>query len=53
MTTIKITPEQLMTVSEPFKHAQQTIAQMNSQLTMQISFISTIMGWYNEATVLL
>ncbi|MBY7736396.1 WXG100 family type VII secretion target [Paenibacillus polymyxa] len=36
MTTIKVTPEQLMTVSKQFELAQQTATQMNSNLVQQI-----------------
>ncbi|MEK4993103.1 WXG100 family type VII secretion target [Listeria sp. FSL L8-0308] len=39
MTTIKVTPEQLITVSKKFELAQQTAMQMNSQLSQQISFM--------------
>ncbi len=39
MTTIKVTPEQLITVSKKFELAQQTVMQMNSQLLQQISFM--------------
>ncbi|MEE4566705.1 WXG100 family type VII secretion target [Paenibacillus polymyxa] len=37
MTTIKVTPEQLMSVSKQFELAQQTVTQMNSNLVQQIS----------------
>ncbi|KYG92794.1 WXG100 family type VII secretion target [Paenibacillus jamilae] len=37
MTTIKVTPEQLMAVSKQFELAQQTATQMNSNLVQQIS----------------
>ncbi|MDN4086178.1 WXG100 family type VII secretion target [Paenibacillus polymyxa] len=37
MTTIKVTPEQLMTVSKKFERAQQLVTQMNSNLVQQIS----------------
>ncbi|MCP3794702.1 WXG100 family type VII secretion target [Paenibacillus sp. CH40] len=37
MTTIKVTPEQLMTASKQFELAQQTATQMNSNLVQQIS----------------
>nr|WP_238808336.1 WXG100 family type VII secretion target [Paenibacillus sp. EKM212P] len=39
MTTIKVTPEQLITVSKKFELAQQTAMQMNSQLLQHISFM--------------
>ncbi|MGW9526792.1 WXG100 family type VII secretion target [Paenibacillus terrae] len=39
MTTIKVTPEQLMSVSKPFELAQKTATQMNNQLTQRISFM--------------
>ncbi|MFK4342345.1 WXG100 family type VII secretion target [Paenibacillus sp. RC62] len=39
MTTIKVTPEQLITVSKQFDLAQKTAIQMNSQLMQQISFM--------------
>ncbi|OMF51010.1 WXG100 family type VII secretion target [Paenibacillus peoriae] len=37
MTTIKVTPEQLMTASKQFELAQQTATQMNNNLVQQIS----------------
>ncbi|MBP1311003.1 uncharacterized protein YukE [Paenibacillus sp. 1182] len=37
MTTIKVTPEQLMTISKQFELAQQTATQVNSNLVKQIS----------------
>ncbi|WP_235332168.1 WXG100 family type VII secretion target [Paenibacillus terrae] len=37
MTTIKVTPEQLISISKKFKLAQQTATQMNSNLVQQIS----------------
>ncbi|MBU9705343.1 WXG100 family type VII secretion target [Paenibacillus sp. AK121] len=37
MTTIKVTPEQLMTISKQFELAQQKVTQMNSILIQQIS----------------
>jgi WXG100 family type VII secretion target len=37
MTTIKVTPEQLTTVSKKLEQAQQLVAQMNSNLVQQIS----------------
>ncbi|WP_179032412.1 WXG100 family type VII secretion target [Paenibacillus kribbensis] len=39
MTTIKVTPEQLITVSKKFDLAQQTVMKMNSQLSQHISFM--------------
>ncbi|MGM1022727.1 MAG: WXG100 family type VII secretion target [Bacillota bacterium] len=39
MTTIKVTPEQLIAVSKKFELAQQTAMQMNSQLSQHISFM--------------
>lgn len=39
MTTIRVTPEQLITVSKQFDLAQKTAIQMNSQLMQQISFM--------------
>ncbi|WP_179031869.1 WXG100 family type VII secretion target [Paenibacillus kribbensis] len=39
MTTIRVTPEQLITVSKQFDFAQKTAIQMNSQLMKQISFM--------------
>ncbi|WP_025716204.1 WXG100 family type VII secretion target [Paenibacillus sp. 1-18] len=39
MTTIKVTPEQLISVSKQFDFAQKTAIQMNSQLIQQISFM--------------
>ncbi|MFK4345146.1 MULTISPECIES: EndoU domain-containing protein [unclassified Paenibacillus] len=39
MTTIKVTPELLISVSKQFELAQQTAIQMNGQLLRQISFM--------------
>ncbi|KAF6653029.1 WXG100 family type VII secretion target [Paenibacillus polymyxa] len=39
MTTIKVTPEQLIAVSKKFELALQTVMQMNSKLSQHISFM--------------
>ncbi|MFK4435438.1 WXG100 family type VII secretion target [Paenibacillus sp. RC21] len=39
MTTIKVTPEQLISVSKQFELAQQTAITMNGQLLRQVSFM--------------
>ncbi|AET59695.1 hypothetical protein HPL003_14720 [Paenibacillus terrae HPL-003] len=42
MTTIRVTPEQLITISKQFDLAQKTAIQMNSQLMQQISFMQQL-----------